>query len=87
MKTLNIRIFPKKLHSLSILCAEYFQKIGKFAILCTNTHNSNILVGKTPKNQDFPWTVKKFLQISAILYVGLQGYKSKYLSYHTKKSL
>ena len=43
MKTLNIQDFPQKLHSLSILSAEYsensghsvqfFQKIGKFAIL------------------------------------------------------
>ena len=45
MKTLNIWDFPQKLHSSSILCAEYsknsghlvrfFQKIGKFAILYT----------------------------------------------------
>ena len=80
MKIPNIWDFPKKLHSLSVLCAEYsensghlvqfFQKIGKFAILCTNNHKSNTLVGgKLKKNQDFPQTVNNFHKISATLYV------------------
>ena len=95
-KTPNIQDFPKKLHSLSILCAEYsknsghsvqfFSKNGKFTILCTNTHNSNILVGENSDKSEFSTKHKQiFRKISAILYVGLQGYKSKFLGYHAQK--
>ena len=76
MKTPNIRIFPKKLHSLSILCAEYFQKIGKFAILCTNTHNSNILVGENSEKSGFSMNRKeifvKYLQFCMWVYKGIK---------------
>ena len=72
VKTLNIREFPPKLHSLSILCAEYFknsghsvqffQKIGKFTILCTNNHKSNTLVGENSEKLGFSKNSKQFLQ-------------------------
>ena len=86
MKTLNIWDFPQKLHSLSILCAEYsknlghlvrfFQKIGKFAILCTNTHNSNILVGENSEKSGFSMNRKqifaKYLQFYMWVYKGIK---------------
>ena len=53
-KTLNIWDFPKKLHSLSILSAEYsensgssvqfFQKIGKIHFYMQNINKSNTFI-------------------------------------------
>ena len=91
MKTPNIWDFPSKITQFKHLCAEYSKNSVRFSkksgnlpfcvqILTILTY----LWGKSPKNQDFPRTLNKFLQISAIVYVGLQGYKSKYLGYHTK---
>ena len=62
MKTPNIWEFPQKLHSLSILCAEYsknsghlmqfFQKIGKFKAKCLQIQSSFLktwkIKGKMP---------------------------------------
>ena len=71
-KTPNIRDFPQKITQLSILCVKYsensgqlvrfFQKIGKFTILCTNNHKSNIFVGENSEKLEFSTDSKHFLQ-------------------------
>ena len=85
MKILNIRDFPQKLHSLKVLYAEYsknlghsvqfFQKIGKFAILCTNIHKLNNLVGENSKKSGFSMNRKqiftKYLQFYIWFYKGI----------------
>ena len=85
-KILNIQDLPKKLHSLSVLCAEYsknsghsvrfFQKIGKFAILCKNIHKSNILVGENSEKSGFSTNHKqiftKYLQFYMWFYKGIK---------------
>ena len=64
---------------------DFSKKLGNLPFLCTNTHNSNILVGENSEKSVFSTNHKQnFHKISEILYVGLQGYKSKFLSYHAK---